>query len=348
MGRETAVIVCPGRGTYNKAELGYLRRYHADKTVFMEQIDRYRRQFEQPAIAELDAMSRYSMDVHNIGENASALIYACALCDITDIDSERFDIVAVTGNSMGWYLALATAKVLDEAGAIQVVNTMGSMMKDEIIGAQIVYPVVDSEWRIDPDATATVRRVLSEVNQNGQGRAYLSINLGGAYVLGADEWGAKSLMKQLPPKDDRYPLQLPNHAAFHTPLLDEVARKAQRVLSKSIFQVPHIPLIDGRGHIWQPYSTDLDGLYAYTLDYQVRVTYDFSKAVEVAIKEFAPDRIIVPGPGYTLGAPIAQELIKHQWLGIRSKDDFLSIQNENPFVLCMGIEEQRQRVVERD
>lgn len=345
MVRETAVVVCPGRGTYNRAELGYLRRYHADKTAFMDRIDRYRRQFEQPSIAELDTMSRYSMDVHNVGENVSALIYACALCDITDIDADRFEIVAVTGNSMGWYLALAAAKVLDEAGAIQVVNTMGSMMKDDIIGVQIVYPVVDSEWQIDPDATATVQRVLNEVNENGQGRVYLSINLGGTYVLGADERGAQSLMRKLPPKDGRYPLRLPNHAAFHTPLLDEVARKAQQVLSKSIFHVPRIPAIDGRGHIWQPYSTDLDALYAYTLDYQVRFTYDFSKAMEVVFKEFAPDRIIVPGPGYTLGASIAQELIKHQWLGIRAKDNFLSTQDKDPFVLCMGMEEQRQRVV---
>ncbi|MDH3673424.1 MAG: ACP S-malonyltransferase [Gammaproteobacteria bacterium] len=345
MGRETAVIVCPGRGTYSKAELGYLHRYHADKTAFLEQIDRYRYQLEQPPIAELDTMSRYSMDVHNAGENVSALIYACALCDIADVDADRFHVIAATGNSMGWYLTLATAKVFDETAAIQVVNTMGSMMKDDIIGAQIVYPVVDDEWRIDSDAAATVQRVLSEINENGQGRAYLSINLGGTYVLGADERGARSLMKKLPPKRQRYPLRLPNHAAFHTPLLDEVARKGQQVLSKSIFRIPHIPVIDGRGHIWQPYSTDLDSLYEYTLDYQVRFTYDFSKAVEVMIKEFAPDRIIVPGPGYTLGAPIAQELIKHQWLGIRSKDDFLSIQNEDPFVLCMGIEEQRQRVI---
>ena len=97
-------------------------------------------------------------------------------------------------------LGLAAAKVLDEAGAIQVVNTMGSMMKDDIIGVQIVYPVVDSEWQIDPDATATVQRVLNEVNENGQGRVYLSINLGGTYVLGADERGAQSLMRKLPPK----------------------------------------------------------------------------------------------------------------------------------------------------
>ncbi|NIO42332.1 MAG: ACP S-malonyltransferase, partial [Burkholderiales bacterium] len=166
MARETAVVVCPGRGTYTKAELGYLHRYHTDKTAFINQIDRYRRQLKQPAIAELDAMPRYSTDVHNVGENVSALIYACALCDITDIDADRFDIVAITGNSMGWYLALAAAKTLDELAAIQVVNTMGSMMKDDIIGAQIAYSVVDKDWRIDSDAIATVQRVLKEVNEN--------------------------------------------------------------------------------------------------------------------------------------------------------------------------------------
>jgi [acyl-carrier-protein] S-malonyltransferase len=40
------------------------------------------------------------------GDNASLLIYACALADFAAIDRDRFEVVAVTGNSMGWYLAL--------------------------------------------------------------------------------------------------------------------------------------------------------------------------------------------------------------------------------------------------
>ncbi|MFT5313562.1 MAG: hypothetical protein ACI8Z9_002055, partial [Paraglaciecola sp.] len=29
--KQRAVVICPGRGTYNKDELGYLQHLHADK-----------------------------------------------------------------------------------------------------------------------------------------------------------------------------------------------------------------------------------------------------------------------------------------------------------------------------
>ena len=40
---KTAVVICPGRGTYNKAELGYLHRHHADKAALFEAADRLTR-----------------------------------------------------------------------------------------------------------------------------------------------------------------------------------------------------------------------------------------------------------------------------------------------------------------
>ena len=42
MNKQTALVICPGRGTYNKDELGYLQRYHADKSDFMNEVDRIR------------------------------------------------------------------------------------------------------------------------------------------------------------------------------------------------------------------------------------------------------------------------------------------------------------------
>ncbi|MCO5135189.1 MAG: hypothetical protein M9908_12770 [Phyllobacteriaceae bacterium] len=35
-GRKTAVVVCPGRGTYNKGELGYLARHFTDKARYCQ------------------------------------------------------------------------------------------------------------------------------------------------------------------------------------------------------------------------------------------------------------------------------------------------------------------------
>ena len=103
--KKRAVVICPGRGTYNKEELGYLQRLHADKTEIVSVVDNYRQSQGQVSIAELDGMEQYNMRLHTAGENASALIYACALADYQSINRDEYDVVAVTGNSMGWYIA---------------------------------------------------------------------------------------------------------------------------------------------------------------------------------------------------------------------------------------------------
>jgi [acyl-carrier-protein] S-malonyltransferase len=70
------------------------------------QLDAYRARLGQPTISALDGADKYSPSLHMPGDNASLLIYACALADFAAIDRDRFEVVAVTGNSMGWYLAL--------------------------------------------------------------------------------------------------------------------------------------------------------------------------------------------------------------------------------------------------
>jgi acyl transferase domain-containing protein len=343
--KQRAVVICPGRGTYNKEELGYLKRLHGDKTEIVEVIDEYRSTKQQLSIRELDDMDKYNMRLHTAGENASALIYACAMSDYMAINQDEYEIVAVTGNSMGWYIALAVAGVLTPAASIDVINTMGSMMTDGIIGGQIIYPVTDEQWCEDEVLVTQINTWLSEVNIEQGCEVYISIHLGGYLVFGGNKAGLKSLEQKLPVVQDRYPMNLFNHAAFHTPLLNDVANVAKSLLSAELFTQPNIALIDGLGHIWQPYSTKTEALREYTLSTQVVEPYDFSKAVEVAIKEFAPDKLIILGPGTTLGGAVGQCLVKHQWLDIKSKKDFIAQQKEAPYILAMGIEEQRKQVL---
>ncbi|WP_428608624.1 malonyl CoA-ACP transacylase [Sedimenticola sp.] len=343
--KQTAVVICPGRGSYSRDELGYLARYHTDKRELLDAVDDYRRQRDQVTVTDLDALPRFSPNQHGVGENASALIYACALADYADIDRDQFEIVAVTGNSMGWYLALAAASALEQASAIALVNTMGSMMQEGLIGGQLVYPVVDAEWRPNPAAKTALFEQIGQVNRLSGCEAYLSIDLGGLVVIGANVAGIEALKATLPPVQDIYPMQLAKHAAFHTPLLRGVKERAREQFQAELFGRPQLPLIDGRGHIWQPWATDTAALYDYTLGHQVVEPFNFSAAIEVAIKEFAPDRLILLGPGSGLGAPIGQELVKQHWLGLEDKQGFKERQERDPFLLAMGLEAQRKRVV---
>lgn len=341
--RETAVIVCPGRGDYGRDELGYLARHHRDKASFLATIDSFRRAHGRVSISELDAADRYSAATHAVGDNASALIYACAIADVLDIDRDRFDIVAVTGNSLGWYLALAAGGAVDDGGAIGVVDTMGALMAAEGEGGQLVYPLVDADWRRDPSREEAVAVALEAANATG-GHAYWSIRLGGMAVLAGDTDGLAVLEDLLPAVDERYPFRLARHAAFHTPLMEPIGLKARAMVRRDVVRPPTTPLIDGRGVVWRPLGCDLDALFDYTLNTQVVDTYDFTRALTVALTTFAPDRVIVTGPGVTLGPPIAQTLIALGWRGLRSREHFVELQAHDPFVLAMARPEQRARV----
>lgn len=342
--KKRAVVVCPGRGTYNKDELGYFHRYHADKMRLLDTVDTYRAQQQQIAIADLDKAEAYNMRLHTAGENASALIYACALGDFLSIDQDEYEIVAVTGNSMGWYIALAVAQAVNETNAIHLINTMGSMMRNGVIGGQIIYPLVDDNWCWDSEREAMLTEIVADLNTQDGVEIYTSIKLGGFMVYGANQAGLIALEKALPPLDDRYPMKLFNHAAFHTPLLKGISEKALQQLPASLFQTPSLPLIDGRGHIWQPYATNTAKLHDYTLAHQVYEHYDYTAAIQVAVKEFAPDNLIILGPGSTLGGATAQSLIQLDWQNMSSKTDFINRQKSEPFVIAMGMEDQRKLV----
>jgi hypothetical protein len=116
-------------------------------------------------------------------------------------------------------------------------------------------------------------------------------------------------------------------------------------MDNSIFNKPTIPLVDGRGYIWSPWSTNTNALYNYTLNHQVIKSYDFSSSVTVALKEFCPDNVILLGPGNTLGGAVAQVLIDNNWNDLKSKSEFVQKQENTPFLISMGIEEQKQIVV---
>jgi acyl transferase domain-containing protein len=342
--KQTALVVCPGRGTYNAAELGYLKANHAERRDMIARLDALRREQGQILISELDDAAKYAPPVHMAGDNASLLIYACALADFAAIDRDRYNIVAVTGNSMGWYLALACAGVMDFDAGARLVNSMGGIMHRDGIGGQIVWPIVDSDWRIDPEKLKLTNELLAEAVYNPDISVYVSIRLGGMLVFAADDAGLKWLGERLP-KDDRFPMRLMHHAAFHSPLLDHIVPMARNANPVTDFAAGTIPAVDGQGKIWSPKAFDPNAIYNYTLGAQLNSSYDFTRAVQVAAAEFAPDKIIVLGPGTTLGAPTAQGLIASGWRGLSGKADFQARQANDPLILSMGIAEQRALAV---
>ncbi len=342
--RKTAIVVCPGRGTYNKSELGYLYRYHADKPELIKSFDDYRQQNRQATITELDQAKVFDPRTHTRGDNASSLIYACAYADFLSINRERFDIVGVTGNSMGWYVALACANSLNPQNALTLINSMGNLMHTQAEGGQLIYPLLDENWQAIPGHAETLNALLQEINQRQDCELYDSILLGGMRVFAGNNAALDALMASLP-KEQAYPMRLPNHAAFHSPLMQGISVQARELMPDNLFHPPEVPLIDGRGSTWQPLSTEITDLWDYTLGHQIVETYHFSHALQTSVQEFAPDCLIIPGPGNTLGGATAQALIEIQWQGLKSKQDFLERQQSDSLILSMGLDEQRRMVI---
>jgi len=336
----TAVLICPGRGTYNKAELGYLARHHSDKQNLMDQFDRLRQQAGQETVSALDGAGRFNARTYSRGDVASALICACSLADAGSL-ADDIEVVAVTGNSMGWYIALAAARALSAANGFHVVNTMGSLMQEHLIGGQLVYPFAGQDWRDAAGQKAALLADVARINAQGGHDLALSIDLGAMLVLAGNEAGLKAFESTHPTVWDRFPMRLQNHAAFHTALQAPIVQAGQARLGQSLFGQPDRPLIDGRGHIWWPRACDTGALWDYTLGHQVVEPFDFTRAITTAAREFAPDLFIVTGPGATLSGAVAQSLVLEGWKGMGTKADFEARQGENPFLIAMGRADQR-------
>ena len=338
---KTAVVICPGRGTYGKAELGTLARHFKNRALLAD-FDARRSASGQETLTALDGAATYSVAKHTRGDNASALIYAATIADFAAL--QDIEILAVTGNSMGWYSALACAGALSAQNGFEVVNTMGSLMQQHLIGGQLIHPFMDDTWQDNPTQKTALLALMTEINTRPDRILALSIDLGGMLVLAGNDAGLTAFEATVPQAQARFPMRLANHAAFHTALQAPVAAIGRAQLSANLFAQPKHPLIDGRGAIWWPHATDTAALWAYTLGHQVTEPYDFTHAITVAAREFAPDLFIITGPGTTLGGATAQSLIIANWQGMASKSDFQTAQQLAPFLISMGMDDQRRLV----
>lgn len=344
--RRTSLVVAPGRGTYGKGELGSIARLHGARFGdLIANFDAQRRERGQPTVSELDGAERFSVATHMRGDVAAPLIYTATVLDFLSIDREAFDIVAVAGNSMGWYSALACGGAVSVEDGFRISNAMGLNSQTHGPGGQILLQVVDEDWRPVPGLRESLLALVAAIGARPGHALALSIDLAGMLVFAGNEEGLAALLAEAPPTPGRDPLRLAGHGPFHTPLMFGSSDKAKAELPASLFGRPALPLVDGRGHIWRRLSSEPEALWDYSFGHQILAPYDFALSVQVAVREYAPDVIILPGPGDTLGGAIAQSLIGIGWQGIAGKADFMARQAENPVLLSMSRPEQREHVV---
>lgn len=336
MSKETLLVVCPGRGTYNAPELGYLARHHRG-AEWLGQFDAMRTGAGKVALTALDGAPKFTA-AHLRGDNAAPLIHACAYLDFLTLDRDRFEVVAVTGNSMGWYTALACAGAVTPGHGFAIADGMGLNSQQHESGGQAVLVLAGEDWTVDP---ALRRSIEAAMARHG---VLLSIRLGGMLVVAGPD-GALDALEQDLPALPRPPMRLAGHGPFHTPLMQASSDAARAQFPVDWLGAPEVPLIDGRGKVWRRFETVARDLWDYTFGHQILAPYDFTAALTVGLREFAPDRIVLLGPGETLGGAIGQVLIGLDWLDISSRNVFAARQGEDPFLIGMGRPSQRGNVI---
>jgi [acyl-carrier-protein] S-malonyltransferase len=339
-----ALIVAPGRGSYSRTSLGSLQNLKGRAAEIVAACDSHRSAKGLPTVTALDGEEKYRGSLHVAGEHASILTFAASLVDLSQLNTGKYEIAGVVGNSMGFYTALAATGALSLTDAITLVETMAAMQKNNVIGGQLLYPVVDADWNPDPILEAAVLKAIETIPD-----VHLSIRLGSYVVLGAAKESIKPLISALPEQSRgprTFPVQLPLHSAFHTPLMAGSSETAFKLLSGLSFQQPHTPLIDGRGFVHRPYSTDIVALRDYTLGHQVVAPFDLTTALGAALSHCAPTCIVTLGPGNAMGGPTAATLVQNNWRGARTRADLDRIQNgSSPLLLSFGIAPQRKRLI---
>ena len=297
----------------------------------------------QPTISALDGADRFSAATHTRGDIASPLIFTASYADFLAIDRSRFDIAAVTGNSMGWYTALACAGAVDPEHGFAIVDAMGENSQAGEPGGQVLLSLVDEDWREVPGLRETLLGAGRGDRRPARPRPFRLDRARRHDRLRRQRGRASTLCSpKRRRRPGREPMRLVNHGPFHSPLMQGSSDRAMGQLPADWFAGPTMPMIDGRGHVWRALRQRARRRCGdYTFATQILETYDFTRAIQVAVREYAPDRIILLGPGDTLGGAIAQALIAIEWRGLRSKADFQAMQEEAPFLLSMGREEQR-------
>jgi len=335
---EAVLIVCPGRGTYGAAELGYLARHHGD-TPLLGTFDEARARRGAATISALDGAAKFSTALHGPGENSAPLIYSAGILDFLSLDPAKAKVVAVCGNSMGWYTALACAGAVSAEHGFAIADAMGVNSGTGEAGGQLLLTLVGDDWVPNPALRAQIDNLIGEIDG-----LHRSIDLGGMQLVAGSEAALAELGERLPALPGRASIRLAGHGPFHTPLMAESSRRALAQLPADWFGGPQVPLIDGEGRIWRPFASGREALHDYTFATQILAPFDFTRALTVALKEFAPDRIVLVGPGETLGGAIGQVLVREQWLGMADKADFAARQVDDPVLVAMNRPEQRALV----
>jgi len=329
-----AAVAFPGRGSYGPGSLGSLPAGHP----WVARAEELRAAAGLSALSGIDAAERFTPALHLRAANAWPLTFLVSLLDAERIADDH-EVVVVVASSIGWYTALAASGALEFDDAFRLVQQMAlaaeEPLDDEATAAELVYPLIDDGWERDETRSGLIDAALSDA---GEG-AMRALELGSFSVISGTAGAVERVSASLPPVTmggRSYPLRLASADAWHTPLRARSAANAAARLSDLAWERPKVTIVDGRGVRFTPLATDPARLAEQSLVGHAEAPYDFARAFRVALREYAPDVVLLPGPGATLGTACAQLIVAEGYRGIRSRTELEAVQTgPSPLLLSM-------------
>jgi hypothetical protein len=329
-----AAVAFPGKGAYGPGSLGSLPPGHS----WVRRADQLRADAGLEALSTIDHAPRFTPAIHLRPSNAWPLTFLASLLDAERIADDH-EVVVVVASSTGWYTALAASGALGFDDAFRLVQEMAAAaeepLPDDAAPAELVYPLTDEAWDHDEARSTAIDAALAEAGPN----AARAIELGSFSVVGGTAEAIERIGGALPPIEvggRSYPLRLSSADAWHTPLRSAAASAAAERIGSLSWDRPNVTLVDGRGARFTPWSTDPAALAAQSLVSHAEAPFDFARAFRVALREYVPEAVLLPGPGASLGAACAQLIVAEGYRGIRSRTEFEAIQaGPAPILLSM-------------
>jgi len=222
-------------------------------------------------------------------DNAQIALYATCVATYRATAVTRPPL-ALAGHSVGEYAALACASVFSVAEGAQLVERRGHLMAEAASqrpGTMAAILGLDDE---------TTEATCAHVSAGNGVVVVANYNSPGQTVVSGDVNAVLSAMELLKQRGAKRFIQLNVSGAFHSPLMEDAARKMGEALSAASFNPPLIPVVSN-------VTANVEDGWANLLEQQLRLPVRWTQSVR-RMGELGAVTFVECGPGEVLSGLI--------------------------------------------
>lgn len=197
-------------------------------------------------------------------------------------------VVATAGHSLGEYVALVAAGVIDESSALRLVKRRGELMQkagDTAPGAMAAILGLSSETVDDVVTRASKSGIVVAANRNAPEQT----------VISGEERAVVEAMERAGEAGARRVIRLSVSGAFHSPLMNGVSRELSEMVHDTDFSRPSIPVVPNVSGIPTRDPEELKSCLLRQIEMPVLWTDSIRSMITLGVNcfiEFGPGKVL--------------------------------------------------------